>query len=235
MATIGGPVIPGVTDGLILYLDAANEDSYPGTGTVWRDLSKSNISGSLVNGPVYSGRGKGANFSFDGVNDEVNLGNIGFPNGTNNATIDIWISFPSMSVGKYFMSKGSAGDGIHTFIGFTGLGPSGGGSAYIRFQASNSTTTISSIEYGNLIFNRFYNFTFTFDGTQIIGYQNGSSPITRSLTGPLYYSTTPLYLGRDRYGSNAACNIQAFRIYNRALTASEILQNYNSLKSRFNL
>jgi hypothetical protein len=58
-----------VTNGLVLNLDAAKTDSYPGTGTTWRDISGNNNNGTLTNGPTFSGIGKQASIVFDGVDD----------------------------------------------------------------------------------------------------------------------------------------------------------------------
>ena len=150
-----------VTNGLVLDLDAAKLASYPGSGTTWRDISGNNLTGSLVNGPTFSGIGKSASIVFDGTNDECNIGNVLF-NSASATTIDLWVNIPSMAVGNYIMSKGSAGDGIHTFILYTGLGPSGGLSSYIRLAMGNqSGSTSTIIEDGSLNFNQWYNFTFT--------------------------------------------------------------------------
>jgi len=70
---MAGNVAPNtVTDGLVLYLDAANTRSYPGTGTTWSDLSRGGNNGSLINGPTFNG-GNGGSIVFDGTNDSVNL------------------------------------------------------------------------------------------------------------------------------------------------------------------
>jgi hypothetical protein len=60
-----------VTDGLVLNLDAAKLDSYPGSGTTWRDISGNNNNGTLTNGPTFSGIGKQAAIVFDGVDDYI--------------------------------------------------------------------------------------------------------------------------------------------------------------------
>jgi hypothetical protein len=62
-----------VTDGLVLYLDAANPYSYVSGSLNWNDLSRSQLSGSLVNGPTYSSANNGS-IVFDGTNDYVNCG-----------------------------------------------------------------------------------------------------------------------------------------------------------------
>jgi hypothetical protein len=228
-----GPDI--VADGLVLYLDAGSPNSYrPDFGTTWKDMSGNNYTGSLVNGPTYSTASGGSIF-FDGVDDNANLGNILF-NSASVSTVDIWVNFPSMAGNKYVTSKGSAGDGIYTFIMVTGPGPSGGGSSYVRFSMGNqSSTTSTNIEYGSLNWGQWYNFTFTYNGSFVTGYRNAATPISSSLTGNLYTTSTPIYLARDKYGVAATCNIAGFKIYNRSLSATEVLQNYNAQKSRFGL
>lgn len=58
MAAHGGPNI--VEDGLVLYLDAANKKSYPGSGTVWKDLSGNGNDGTLTNGPTFGSTNLGS-------------------------------------------------------------------------------------------------------------------------------------------------------------------------------
>jgi hypothetical protein len=224
-----------VTNGLVLNLDAGNPYSYlsGSSGITWTNTVavSSSISGTLVNGPVYA---NGA-ITFDGVDDECNIGNVLF-NSASAATIDMWISIPSMSVNKYITAKGSAGDGIHTFILYTGPGPSGGLSSYIRFSMGNqSGSTSAIIEYGNLNFNQWYNFTFTYDGSFVRGYQNATSPQSSSLSGNLYTTTSPIQLASSKYGAQSACSFSNFKIYNRALSAAEITQNFNALRGRYGI
>jgi len=223
-----------VKEGLVLNLDAAKKDSYPGSGTAWRDISGTTITGSLINGPTFNTSGSGT-IVFDGVDDYANLGNILF-NSASATTIDIWVSFPSMVVGKYPISKGSAGDGIYTFIMYTGQGPSGGGSSYVRFSMGNQAGTISTnIEYSFLNWNQWYNFTYTYNGLFVTGYKNAGTPLSSSLSGNLHTNTSPISLGVDKYSAYGAANISSFKIYNRALSAAEITQNYNATKGRFGL
>ena len=79
---------PIVLNGLVLYLDAGNPLSYPGTGTIWTDLSNFGNNGTLINGPTFNS-GNGGNIVFDGTNDFVTCGTaIGkLPN----FTISCWI------------------------------------------------------------------------------------------------------------------------------------------------
>jgi hypothetical protein len=72
-----------VRDGLVLYLDAANPKSYPGTGTIVKDIVSNSINGTLLNGVSFSDLNKGI-FSFDGVDDYINLQDISILNNTLN-------------------------------------------------------------------------------------------------------------------------------------------------------
>jgi hypothetical protein len=223
-----------VTNGLVLNIDAAKRDSYPGSGTSWRDIVSNTVTGSLINGPTFNS-GNGGYISFDGTNDYAELGNILF-NSASTTTLDLWVNIPSMTVNRYIMAKGSGGDGIYTFYMTTGPGPSGGGSSYIRFTMGNQSGTVSTIiEYSSLVWGQWYNFTFTYNGSFVTGYRNAATPQSSSLTGNLYTTTSPIRLASDKYLAVGAANISSFKIYNRALSANEITQNYNALKGRFGL
>jgi len=223
-----------VTNGLVLNVDAAKRDSYPGSGTSWRDVVSNTVTGSLINGPIFNS-GNGGYISFDGTDNYAELGNILF-NSASATTLDLWVNMPSMAVNRYLIAKGSAGDGIYTFIMTTGPGPSGGGSSYVRFLMGNqSSTTSAVIEFGNLVWGQWYNFTYTYNGSFVTGYRNATTPLSSSFTGNLFTTTVPMRLASDRYGAVGAANIASFKIYNRALSATEITQNYNALKGRFGL
>ena len=83
-AVEGGPNV--VNSGLVLYLDAANNKSYPGSGTAWTDLSNSGNNITLTNGPTFSSTNNG-NISFDGVNDYADFY---APNLGTTTTIELW-------------------------------------------------------------------------------------------------------------------------------------------------
>jgi hypothetical protein len=96
MASIGGPNI--VTDGLVLALDAANTKSYPGSGTVWKDLSGNGNNGTLINGPTFD-TGNLGSIEFDGVDDWTSFGNI-LNTGTSDFTISAWVKSTSTATGN---------------------------------------------------------------------------------------------------------------------------------------
>ena len=79
------------TDGLVLCLDAADRNSYPGTGTTWTDLSGNGNNGTLTNGPTFSSSNRGG-ISVDGTNDYINCGNGStIQQTTNDFSISVWI------------------------------------------------------------------------------------------------------------------------------------------------
>ena len=218
-----------VTQGLVLNLDAAKTDSYPGTGTTWRDLSGFNNNGTLTNGPTFSGPGKQAAIVFDGVDDYVDCGNILF-NDINTVTISIWVNIPSFINSNSIISKGAQGEGSNTTFAAWIISSSG-----VRNRFYNSTGTGSYVDITSLSPNTWYNLTWTYNGSVITSYTNSIIRETASLSGSLKTNTNPIRIGRDRYGNNTAMTCASTQIYNRALSASEITQNFNALRGRYGI
>ena len=80
-----------VTSGLVLCLDAGNAKSYPGSGTVWTDLSGNGNTGTLINGPTYNSA-NGGSIVFDGVNDYANIGvGRGVNQFSGNFAVSVWV------------------------------------------------------------------------------------------------------------------------------------------------
>ena len=218
-----------VTQGLVLNLDAAKTDSYPGTGTTWRDLSGFGNNGTLTNGPTFSGLGKQAAIVFDGVDDYVDCGNILF-NDINTVTISIWVNIPSFINSNSIISKGAQGEGSNTTFAAWIISSSG-----VRNRFYNSTGTGSYVDITSLSPNTWYNLTWTYNGSVITSYTNSIIRETASLSGSLKTNTNPIRIGRDRYGNNTAMTCASTQIYNRALSASEITQNFNALRGRYGI
>jgi hypothetical protein len=82
-----------VTDGLVLYMDAANSKSYVSGSTTWNDISRSGNNGTLVNGPTFNSS-NGGSIVFDGTDDYVSFGVINLISGTN-TTIEVWVNSSS--------------------------------------------------------------------------------------------------------------------------------------------
>lgn len=218
MSTLGGP--NSVRGGLVLHLDAANSKSYPGTGVVWNDLSRNGNSGTLINGPSFDS-GNGGSIVFDGTDDYVSL-----PNDLNYTS--------EFSAFSWFKSLGSPLGGYHIIFGGLQLELSVPEYGQIRTGVVTNTRFVSN-HGGGLTDGNWHNIGFTFNGSVKESYIDGVSVGTQSVTGVLINTFPNRTIGR--YGSNYFLNGQLndLKIYNRALSGTEILQNYNATKSRFGL
>lgn len=228
MASSGGP--DGISNGCVLALDAANKVSYPGSGTSWYDISGYVNNGTLTNGPTFSGV-NGGTIIFDGTDDNVQLGTASTFLPTSAITINCWAKTNVTQVYKKIFVTVTAGTQSITGIYFS-LGPApyniylgiitNNGTQYASTSTDPSTTT-------------FTNFCGTYDGSNIRLYLNGTLLATQSQTGTINNGGIGRISGYDNGGEIWDGNISTFSIYNRALTASEVLQNYNELKPRFKL
>ena len=208
-----GPSI--VTDGLVFYVDAANSNSYPGTGTTWSDLVGGN-DGTLTNGPTFDS-GNGGSLVFDGGDDYVEVtGSI--TNLVNDYSIDIWWDCNDGEPRLYY-SRSSGGGITISSRGTTGFKLTKFGVVDIYIGSCPTDTNI-------------HNVVVTYSSTggvkvYLDGSLNGSSSNTADQNS---YSSIKIGTGQD--GAHDG-NIYATKIYDRVLSASEITQNYNALKNRF--
>ena len=221
---------PIVTSGLVLNLDAANTKSYPRSGTVWRDLSGNNNSGNLVNGPTYNSQ-NGGSIVFDGVDDFVSGSIINSTLlTTNGTTVEAWVKHNALSntVQRYVSTFPTGTE--QAVIRFDGpVGPN-----TLRFYIV-TTTGYKFLNSSNQIFiNNWYHVVGTWNGTTQSLYKNGNLLVAANQTGTLVTGSVI-----DYYVSLLSESLNGFmpvaRIYNRALTPTEVQQNYNAQKSRFNL
>jgi hypothetical protein len=217
-----------VTDGLVLHLDAGNNKSYPGSGTVWTDLSQTAITGSLTNGPTYVSTNGGGIF-FDGTNDFVGLGNPSFANITsvNNFTINVCFNAAAGNNGRVLVHKGATGFDYDYMVYITD------NSTGLRFYKKNSSGTgVNSTGYpissGSNI-----NYCVVLSNDSISEYRDGILQVTSSITGDIRTTSNILNIGRGWEGSYSG-SIFNVQIYNRALTANEVFQNYEATRERFN-
>ena len=225
-----------VTNGLVLALDAANNKSYPRSGTTWTDLSGNNNTGTLTNGPTFSGA-NGGSIVFDGTNDYVTKTSWISPP-TNTFTIGCWVKFSDNVNDRYLLSFGRD------------IGGSTGGLALFAY-GFNEISDVLIFEFGSGIgrvssgivpsLNIWYYLTVTADVTNVKFYLNGELKNTSSQGSGAITSSPTLSIGSFVNGSGTpgtyfhSGNISQVSIYNRSLTAAEVLQNYNATKSRFGL
>lgn len=221
-----------VTDGLVLHLDAANTKSYPGSGTTWLDKSGYRNNGTLTNGPTYSSL-NGGSIVFDGTNDTVNIGASSKYLSTYHA-YEVWIK--------------TSGLGSNTQSGLLGISfgltinlQSNGSFNYLVYSNEASAYIINGTTTGlNLLDNNWHHIVCT-RGVSAYGmYVDGILNRTGS---PGSWTGTNIWAAMDAQIGNNPNNVNLLymgaiaivKVYNKALSAQEVLQNYNATKSRFNL
>jgi hypothetical protein len=211
--------VPVVPDGLILNLDAGSLLSYAGSGNSWIDMSGNYNPGLLVNGPTYSGSGVTGTLVFDGTNDYVTLGK------------DILSSVYTVS--SWFMLGDQAANRMQIIFdsGYSGvlMNKSGG-----EFYYKNVPSYFLNFSY-SFNFNTWYNLTAVNASNKKSIYINGL------LISSIFDNSSFEPVNNFVIGSNAGSvefllgKIAGIIVYNRALTASEIYQNYDALRTRYGL
>ena len=222
-----------VTDGLILALDAGNTKSYPGSGATWTDKSLSKNNATLTNTPTYSST-NGGYLSFASASSQYATATN--PGSLTRWTAEAFVRFTSSYSTKVAMVIGGQYD-LSSNLNFT-IGTNNAPTNYniaVGFfnGAWRSTTGV------NYALNTWFHIVGTYDGSTIRQYTNGTQVDSLSYTG------TPASGGEIRInrrwddvvssGNLFDSNIAAVRVYNRALTAAEVLQNFNATRGRFGI
>jgi hypothetical protein len=218
--------IKATATSLILNLDAANIKSYPKSGTSWNDLSGNNNNSVLTNGPTFTGS-FGGNIIFDGANDTADISTIDL---RTSFTYECWVNMNVIN-GFSFLGQGSTSpnNGLHIW---------NANDTSLRFGMYGNDTDVNSLTSST---NTWYHYVFTY---------NHSSPYTKNIYRNAVKQTTSEQQSQSQYTGTGTLRIGAIyssggnyangrfamaRIYNRILADTEILQNYNSNKSRFGL
>ncbi len=227
MSVAGGPDL--IQDGLVLCLDAANTKSYPGSGTSWVDLSRNGNNATLTNGPTFSSA-DGGHMVFDGTNDYAVVSNSSSLNmGNKSFTADVWLAVTSFSSAERMILEynvwGNSGTYQLTSYGnliiINFVGTSQAGYTYTPFTTGVWLNFVGVFDNAN-------NFRYI--------YINGSRAATQSTTEEIASAVSSLYIGSRGGGSLfLPCKMSSIKMYNRALSDAEILQNYNATKGRFRL
>jgi hypothetical protein len=228
-----GPRI--VTDGLVLALDAADRNSYPGSGTSWSDLSAAANNGTLTNGPTFNS-GNSGSIVFDGTDDYISVPNTSSLNpGTGSFTIMCWVNTDPSNAGDtwdvWVAKRSSSNNGY--YIGVNN--PAGA-----RFVVGNDQGTRVDTGYVSYTSNTWAMFTGVLNrnaNTQTIIRNNYDQTATVTPAGGTYSNATNLFIGADVGLSAFYTNgkISYVMIYNKALSANEISQNFNATRSRFGI
>jgi hypothetical protein len=216
---------PIVTDGLVFYVDAGNSKSYPGSGTTWTDLMGSKQA-SLINGPTYDS-GNAGSIVFDGSDDYITVSQSSGDFSQNPMTTEHWVKFDQFNSGgdMLLMDRNTfnGSNGIETFILGSPKVVSVRGSGGTRHDGSEVIST-----------GVWTHICIVFSGATAYIYINGELDNSGTI-GSVQNSTHALHMGN--YPSlpqyNFDGNWATLAIYHKALSASEVLQNYNALKNRF--
>ena len=239
MSVAGGPNL--IKNGLVLELDAGNIKSYQSGSTTWFDKSGNNLNGTLTNGPTFN-TGSGGSIVFDGVDDNVILGNV-LNLGTGNMTINSWINSSTQNSIQTIYSKAYYGvqNYRYAFWVFSnnrigGFIQGNGGADVVPY---GSTTINTNTWYmATMVINRNSDIQLYING--VLETLTGSAIISQ-WAGLDFQSNNPARWASYTYTDNTSPNlllagkIGLGQIYNRALLSQEVLQNYNSQKSRFGL
>jgi hypothetical protein len=225
MAFNNGPRI--VTDGLVLSLDAADRNSYVSGSTTWRDVSRNENNGTLTNGPTFNSA-NGGSIVFDGSNDYISCGNNSNLQ-IDQGTISAWVKTTSPGAGFRGIITKQNNYGLFTNDSVLVTYDWGNG------QTRNTGINIADGTWKNVAMS-FTTNTGTPSNNAII-YLNGSAILTTTIKQLNNSVEVQLARGGEGGGSTQLLNgnISSGLIYNRALSTTEILQNYNAQKSRFNL
>jgi hypothetical protein len=222
-----------VNNGLTLYLDAGIATSYGGSGTTWTDLTTSANNGTLNNGPVFSTT-SGGYFSFDGTNDDVSISSIlnAYP-----FTVSFWASYPYSGWAPptdgmdQLMNMSIAGQRISIGTVKNPGWPTGpvlmyGGSNHWSFDGSSALSTA----------NQFYNVVWAVVANNDSNHKIYVNGVSQALTnnGGAHGGTAGWKIASNGQSSEYWIGtIANVIVYNRVLTATEVLQNYQSQRQRF--
>ena len=214
-----------VTDGLVLNLDAGDPRSYPGSGTTWTNMSGGGHNATLINGATYN-NANGGSIVLDGGTQYVSIpGTSSSPWAFGqNGTIEQWVYVNgNTGTNTRFWCVDNNSSSLDAYLN---------GSTYNIGFHGGSVITSTAIPQGV-----WTHLVVTYTSGTIKVYFNGiEQGLTGTTTGYNITTTSELSVG-DLYvhGQNYELNgsISAMRIYNRALSAAEIAQNYDALKVRY--
>ena len=221
-----------VTGGLVLALDAADKNSYVGSGTTWKDLSVNSNNGTLTNGPTFSNVNGGV-IVLDGTDDYVSLTSTDSLR-PSNVTLSVWFNRNNSTI---VGNEAIAESRKSLWISYGFHISSGGINWYIGYTDSFPySTSVNAV--GNYIDGNWHNVVGTYDKQNLKIYVDGVLKNTSSsFTSDILYSGTLNFLIGFHAESTTYFEgkIATTSLYNRALTATEVLQNYNATKTRFGL
>jgi len=216
-----------IRDGLVFAVDAADQGSYVSGSITWNDLSGNNYSSSIFGSPSISSSNS---LYFAGTSSQYT--------DIDKRLSSVFANTSAISIGSWVYTGYNVADEFIVF--FNSSGPTGwlmeysSGKAVVQF--GNGTTLVTAFD-PNTSLNQWNYVVGTYNGTLINLYRNGILVQSSSQTGNLPNVTDQVIkisAGNTsaRYWSGSIANVH---FYNRELTTTEILKNYNAGRSRFGL
>ena len=229
-----------ISNGLVLNVDAGNPLSYTGSGTTWTDLSGSATNATLTNGPTYDNSNNGF-ITFDGTNDYATVTN---PSAMRNQNFTISLWFYALTQNQ---ALNTLADFDHTanptFQGWVVQSEDSTTNRYyyLAYYTGSAFQPVGLFGAGKgvqIANNAWQNLTFTKSGTSVVGYLNGVQ--TYSATAG---SSTVSYLTNRNFAISNTVNtietrylkgnVASCQVYSRALSGSEVVQNFNATRTRY--
>jgi hypothetical protein len=224
---------------LILHLDAGNASSYPGSGTIWNDLSTLNRPLSFFTTPSYNSSNGGfinftgdtnKNFAENSSTDAYNVDNV---------TVEIWTKINSSTTQSgFWIEKGLVNTQYAAFMEGSGL--------RWRLNGGDTFTSPEELTGNYLSANTWYQLVFTHTPGQQRFYRNSSLQFSKSASTTLAkINDHGFTVGAWRNATGAAtttnhgyyidAGISIIRVYNKVLTQAEITTNFNQFRSRYGI
>jgi len=215
-----------VTNGLVGYWDAANTRSYSGSGNTWYDLTPYGNNLTLTNSPTFNSLGY---FSTGSTGYFTGAGSASIPSGNSSYTMLLFARLSTWADSRGLISIG----GFVVNNQSNALRTSTSNPGYmIHYWWTNDLSATNN--NGNIQNNQWFYVGVTFDGTTRKIYSNtvlstSDTPSNHNV------NTSTIQLAKTYSSEYLQGDISLAQIYNRALTAQEILQNYNATKKRYGL
>jgi hypothetical protein len=217
-----------VRNGLVLYLDAANVKSYPGSGTAWTDLSGNGNNGTLVNGVGYNTNNNGY-FVQDNIDDYIST-NYTLP--VSNFTVSMW----SQRTSSTYWSMLWANDFWNNATGYIANFDEENTLYFARagtYPQVNPTIIPNSSNWSYYCFtiDTSSNFNVYYNSTLLNSYTSTITSVTpNTIKIGARHTNNNSGITDTRFGNHGM-----FSVYNRVLTAAEVSQNFNALRGRYNV
>lgn len=220
-----------VRNGLVLHLDAANPKSYPGSGTVWNDLSGQGNNGTLINSPSFVSS-QGGYLTFNGTNQTASVVKP-FPNITGTITQEIWLYLNTLSGTRSVLHKGN-----HYSLQISGTNTYTWADSTVYSYATYGTRTATGIGTTGV----WKQIVVTKDSSfSVRVYVNGELRDTRTGFGSSITArdSTLWIVGYSDTDTTPTApidgRVSCAKIYNRALSDAEIAQNFEALRGRYGI